>query len=593
VRLSIAFLLMIAVPLCCLTPCSAEVTVSTLAGSGVTGFADGPAARASFMLPMGVAYDRKGNLYVADGAAQRIRIVQTDGVVRTIAGSGQPDRSGTWVPGGYADGDGAHARFNRPSDVAVANDGRIFVADSYNHCIRVISSSGIVSTFAGSPARTTQTVGAHDVASFVMPTAVRLDRNGNLFVVDSGFVRKVDQAGNVSAVALTAAGNIPYAGLALSDASDGATLFVPTLDGLYIQHPDGRTEKFQAAYFSSQCVGKTSPGWWDCSGHADQIRAHRDVGSPWGVAALDDHTVAYADWKTGSIRLLDARYDTQQLLAGYPLGDESGRGDGHLDGPGAGASFNLPLGLAFGSDGSLAVADAGSRRIRILRGIDRVEPLSVGDLATLATVPNARTVVYAGDATVWQGTAWSDSIEGRLEALDDRKERVLPLVLDRALSDLAKLSPSATHRFDVLLLQLNVLDVAALAGFTPGQTLASSPAWRSKLESALQRLRDAARAAGAQFAVVVTPLPREVAPAAMFWARALDVSFEVPTETHTLATAVKNMGVPLIDATALFAQDAASATPSPLFATGEYEFAAGGRDIMAQAARAALHELKP
>ena len=89
-RVAITFTLSILIALGYFAPANADVVVTTLAGSGSTGFADGPGSKASFMLPMGLAYDRSGNAYVADAAAQRIRMIQKNGTVRTIAGSGEP-----------------------------------------------------------------------------------------------------------------------------------------------------------------------------------------------------------------------------------------------------------------------------------------------------------------------------------------------------------------------------------------------------------------------------------------------------------------------------------------------------------------------
>ena len=108
---------------------------------------------------------------------------------------------------------------------------------------------------------------------------------------------------------------------------------------------------------------------------------------PWGAAALNEHSVVYSDWKTGSIRLLDVRFDTQRLLAGDPAGDESGRGGGHQDGPGAKSTFNLPLGLALGPDGQIGIADAGSRRIRVMRGVDQTDPLSLSKISQARPSP--------------------------------------------------------------------------------------------------------------------------------------------------------------------------------------------------------------
>ena len=111
-------------------------SVTTLAG-GREGSADGAGAQASFHTPSGLAIDADGNLYVADTGNNRIRKVTPEGVVSTIAGDGTA---------GYADGPSAQARFNGPIGVAVDKDGNVYVADSYNDRIRKISKDGQVTT---------------------------------------------------------------------------------------------------------------------------------------------------------------------------------------------------------------------------------------------------------------------------------------------------------------------------------------------------------------------------------------------------------------------------------------------------------------
>ncbi|UCG98398.1 MAG: Ig-like domain-containing protein, partial [Burkholderiales bacterium] len=114
--------------------------VSTLAGlSGVSGGADGVGSEARFASPRGIAADRLGNLYVADG--HRVRKITPAGVVSTLAGAeGQA---------GSADGPGTASRFNDPSGVATDSGGNIYVADSGNYTIRRITPDGVVSTVAG------------------------------------------------------------------------------------------------------------------------------------------------------------------------------------------------------------------------------------------------------------------------------------------------------------------------------------------------------------------------------------------------------------------------------------------------------------
>jgi sugar lactone lactonase YvrE len=114
-------------------------SVTTLAG-GTEGFADGAGAQASFNTPSGLAIDAEGNLYVADTGNNRIRKVTPEGIVSTVAGD---------ETAGYVDGPAARARFNGPIGVAVDKTGNVFVADTYNDRIRRISTDGQVTTLTG------------------------------------------------------------------------------------------------------------------------------------------------------------------------------------------------------------------------------------------------------------------------------------------------------------------------------------------------------------------------------------------------------------------------------------------------------------
>jgi len=177
--------------------------VSTLAGSGTAGIADGPGATARFGSLIGVAYDGVGNLYVTDG--NRIRkIVAATGVVSTLAGNGTA---------GYNNGPVGTALFDVPAGVACDGSGNVYVAEIDNQCIRKIS-GGSVTTLAGSPA--TGTVfsppspgyadGTGTSAQFSSPSGVAYDGAGNLYVTDQGNnrIRKVVVAtGVVSTLAGT------------------------------------------------------------------------------------------------------------------------------------------------------------------------------------------------------------------------------------------------------------------------------------------------------------------------------------------------------------------------------------------------------
>src|SRR5262249_27073554 len=109
---------------------TAESTVTTFAGSGVAGFKDGPADLAQFNAPNGIVVGSKGEIYVTDDNNHAIRRISPLGTVSTLAGTGTA---------GFADGDGITAAFDAPSGIALALDGSLIVADSLNHRLRRIS----------------------------------------------------------------------------------------------------------------------------------------------------------------------------------------------------------------------------------------------------------------------------------------------------------------------------------------------------------------------------------------------------------------------------------------------------------------------
>jgi sugar lactone lactonase YvrE len=171
-------------------------TVSTVAGTArARGSADGGLGTAHFRFPHSVAVDTGGNLYVADNDNNTIRKIDTAGVVSTLAGAA--GISGT------TDGAGSTARFNGPEQVAVDRSGNVFVADCYNHAIRRITPQGVVSTYAGQPGLSGTADGAVSDAKFNFPTGVAVDGDNNVYVADSfsHVIRKISSAGIVSTMA--------------------------------------------------------------------------------------------------------------------------------------------------------------------------------------------------------------------------------------------------------------------------------------------------------------------------------------------------------------------------------------------------------
>jgi sugar lactone lactonase YvrE len=174
--------------------------VTTLAGTaGTEGFANGAGAAARFNEPFGVAVDDAGNVYVADASNNAIRKITADGVVTTVAGGGGP---------GTADGQGTVAKLDEPRGICIDSTGTLYIADYDNHTIRKITSSGVVSTIAGQADVPGNADGVGTAASFRGPMGIAVDSAGVVYVADSGnrAIRRIAQNGAVTTLTLTGTG---------------------------------------------------------------------------------------------------------------------------------------------------------------------------------------------------------------------------------------------------------------------------------------------------------------------------------------------------------------------------------------------------
>jgi sugar lactone lactonase YvrE len=183
--------------------------VTTLAGTtGVTGSANGTGAAARFSRPYGLATDVAGNVYVADSANNLIRKITPSGVVSTLAGSGVA---------GSADGTGSAASFTFPEDIASDSAGNLYVAATTNHVIRKITPDGVVTTLAGSVGMSGSADGTAGAARFNLPTGVATDSAGNLYVADAGnyLIRVINTSTRVVTTLAGALGKNGFSGGAL------------------------------------------------------------------------------------------------------------------------------------------------------------------------------------------------------------------------------------------------------------------------------------------------------------------------------------------------------------------------------------------
>ena len=167
--------------------------VTTFAGSGMQGLANGPDTSASFNFPQGIAIDAAGNLYIGDSGNEMIRKISPPGGVTTLAGNGSI---------GSSNGIGAAASFYNPIGIAVDASGNVFVADANNQVIRKITPSGTVTTYAGNGDQGFAN-GPATSASFNSPKGVAVDASGNVYVADTGnnLIRQISLSGEVTTVA--------------------------------------------------------------------------------------------------------------------------------------------------------------------------------------------------------------------------------------------------------------------------------------------------------------------------------------------------------------------------------------------------------
>jgi DNA-binding beta-propeller fold protein YncE len=325
-------------------------TVNSFAGSGSNGFTDGIGVAASFYTPSGIAIDSlSGSIYVADSNNRRIRKVSmSSGVVTTLAGNGVS---------GFSDGQGVNARFNNPQGVVFDSTRNIvYVADTNNNRIRTISASGVVSTLAGSGIQGFAD-GSGVNANFYRPFGIAVDlATGTIFVSDryNHRIRKITLSGIVSTVAGGASASF-------SDGSGTSARFnYPqgiALDssGEYLYVADSDNQRIRKITISSGLV-KTIAGRGTV-GDTDGLGIDASFSAPSGIA-LDGVGNLFVTDFNNLIRKIDVLSGFVSTVAGI-----SGVAD-FLDGASTTAMFNSPQGIAIDSAGTLFIADSNNHRIR-------------------------------------------------------------------------------------------------------------------------------------------------------------------------------------------------------------------------------------
>ncbi|WP_291274392.1 SMP-30/gluconolactonase/LRE family protein [Flavobacterium sp.] len=313
--------------------------VTTIAGSGDNGFADGNGSNAIFNNPQNVAADAAGNIYVADYSNHRIRKIDTSGNVTTLAGNGT---------NGYLDANGANAQFNHPYGVAVDEYGNVYVTDRDNNKIRKIDPNGNVTTLAGSNLGYTDGNGVS--AQFNYPQGIAVDRYRNIYITDIGNykIRKIDTSGNVTTLAGSTGGQAD--GLGTNAKFSGPNgIAVDASGNVYVSDQGyNRIRKIDPTGNVTTIAGSST-------GYADGIGIEAKFSTPNGIIVDNSGNVYVADTNNYKIRKIDS--------SGY-VSTLAGSSFGFLDGSLTNAKFKGPRGLTVDATGNLYTTDYQLHKIR-------------------------------------------------------------------------------------------------------------------------------------------------------------------------------------------------------------------------------------
>jgi sugar lactone lactonase YvrE len=278
--------------------------ITTFAGSQEAGYSGdgGMAVSALLSAPSSLALDLSGNLYIADQGNNCVRMISRKGYITTFAGSGTYGYAGDG-------GDALAATFNVPMSVATDNKGNVYIADQGNHCIRKVDAAHRMSTIAGNGKDGNKANGIPATnAELSLPTGVAADHYGNVYVAEpvNGTIRKITPDGRI----FTIAGNGVNAYGGDGGQATDAALFMPwsiAIDesgNLYIaDQNNNRVRKVGPTGVISTVAGRGRAGYAGDGGCATDA----EMGYPWNVTVDAKGTLYIADWGLNCVRKVENR----------------------------------------------------------------------------------------------------------------------------------------------------------------------------------------------------------------------------------------------------------------------------------------------
>ncbi len=389
--------------------------ISTIAGNGTGGYtSDGiPAITSEVHNPTTVAVDAAGNVYIADYANARVRMVNTSGIISTVAGTG--------VAGYNFDGiQATAAKLNQPNGVALDAAGNIYIAEMAGYRIRKINTSGIISTIAGNgTAGTTGDGGPASAALVNHPTNLTVDGAGNIYIADWGNskIRKISSTGIMSTLAGTGIGGYTGDGIATAQKLNAPySVSLDALDNLYISDENNhilRKLNLSTGIISTIAGVATSPGFSGDGFPATSAQFNH----PDGIVA-NAGQLYIADFTNNRIRKVDL--STGIVTTAVGNGAAGFGGDG---GPATSAlvQINGPAGVMLDPVGNVYIADFTNNRIRKVSMNNHAPYFDSGHVQTLHVCDGAGLSITSylaiTDSDVSQTETWTlynNAVNGHL-----------------------------------------------------------------------------------------------------------------------------------------------------------------------------------
>src|ERR1035438_6215997 len=333
----------------------ASGALTLIAGNSRAGFSGdgGPAVNAQLNAPQGIALDSAGNVYPADSLNNRVRMVNTQGVISTFAGNGTVNPPGFWGDTGPA----TDASLHLPTALAVDSSGKVYIAVSADNTIRVVTTDGLINLFAGSgypgyygdynAGTTTSGVctgcvaGTAILAGLTNPQGVAIGPNNTILIADTGngSIRSVSSAGIITTISGDLKGSVGLSGDGGANTLPMLAPFGVTVDStgtLYVaESGTNRIRKIDTAGNITTAIGDGIQGYAGDGGAPAKV----EMSLPTSVALDSSGNVYFADSLNNRIRKLAG--GTVSTFAGNGVFSYSGDG-----GAATSAQLNTPMGVA-------------------------------------------------------------------------------------------------------------------------------------------------------------------------------------------------------------------------------------------------------